>query len=433
MDRVALVGRLKTYRASRWFCKPPVAGPVACARRGWVNSGVDELKCESCAARLLYPKTSSWDPTETEGIARRFSSLLNESHKEFCPWKGASCPPTLAEYPAMTPEESKEAFLRRLQALLELEQLPAVDPGTLHDMDELSGGRVSRLLESPETILKDLPEEVLRPLSNLHGPAARIFSAHCIFLALSEWDVERLKCSTAGPGEGEASRAGSVRQHTKGCTSPGASADKDLESVLLTCNFCGSQLGLWNFDIGLRKLTMGTTSTPPGDTADNRTKAPAAPVYEPSQNSSQLLSRLTPVSLSLRNTIAGGPRPFSPVAFPSLGPAARRQPRSESPAKRSPDWGADKTTAKRRKSGTGSAKLLEPLKQHRYFCPVLCAGAPLGEGCVAGKPGWVATLDHLVRGTCPSKPAPDAALAPDGDRPRKDARQAIELVRGLLG
>ena len=38
--------RLHTFRAITWFCKPPGAGPVDCARRGWVNVSADMLGCE---------------------------------------------------------------------------------------------------------------------------------------------------------------------------------------------------------------------------------------------------------------------------------------------------------------------------------------------------------------------------------------------------
>jgi hypothetical protein len=39
--------RLCSFRnAAHWFGKPVTAGPVACARRGWRNAGVDLLECE---------------------------------------------------------------------------------------------------------------------------------------------------------------------------------------------------------------------------------------------------------------------------------------------------------------------------------------------------------------------------------------------------
>jgi len=45
-EREDLWRRLRTFRAGSWFCKPPPAGPVECARRGWVNAGQDLLSCE---------------------------------------------------------------------------------------------------------------------------------------------------------------------------------------------------------------------------------------------------------------------------------------------------------------------------------------------------------------------------------------------------
>ena len=78
---------------------------------------------------------------------------------------------------------------------------------------------------------------------------------------------------------------------------------------------------------------------------------------------------------------------------------------------------------KKRKSGAGSTKLLDSLKQHRFFCPVICAGER--GGGAPSKPGWAATLDHLAKGA----PAPGAGSDPPADRPPKDARQAIEIEK----
>ena len=360
-------------------------------------------------------------------MGQKFAKLLSAGHKEFCPWKGEACPASLAAYPVMTAEESGRAFLARLEALLMLEQLPALDPGTLHDMDEQSRGRVSPLLENPEVILKDLPEDVLLRLADLNGPAARMFAAHCILLALSEWGVQRLNYAVDGSGKGVSMcpPAGDAAQDG-GTASPPTAAGKDLASVLLKCDFCGARLGLWNFDIGLRKLTMGRSAGEAHDLLSQPQDA-STPTYEPSQNASQLISRLTPVSLGLRNTIAGGPKPLSPVAFPSLALAGRRRPPSLSPAKRPLETETSPAGLKKRRSGAGSAKLLDPLKQHRFFCPVICAGER--GGGAPSKPGWAATLDRLVKGA----PVPGTGADLPEDRPPKDARQAIEIVRGLLG
>jgi C3HC zinc finger-like len=40
------VRRLRSFRPATWFCKPAPAGPIECARRGWVNAGQDLLSCE---------------------------------------------------------------------------------------------------------------------------------------------------------------------------------------------------------------------------------------------------------------------------------------------------------------------------------------------------------------------------------------------------
>ena len=45
-DRGDLLRRLQSFQPATWFCKPACAGPVACARRGWANTGLDQLTCE---------------------------------------------------------------------------------------------------------------------------------------------------------------------------------------------------------------------------------------------------------------------------------------------------------------------------------------------------------------------------------------------------
>jgi hypothetical protein len=45
-ERSDLFRRLHTFKPYSWFCKPKVAGPMACASRGWINIGMDLIECE---------------------------------------------------------------------------------------------------------------------------------------------------------------------------------------------------------------------------------------------------------------------------------------------------------------------------------------------------------------------------------------------------
>ena len=61
-DRGDLLRRLQSYKANTWFCKPPGASPLDCARRGWVNTSLDMLTCEvrlSTDAICLYTSGST--------------------------------------------------------------------------------------------------------------------------------------------------------------------------------------------------------------------------------------------------------------------------------------------------------------------------------------------------------------------------------------
>jgi hypothetical protein len=54
------LARLMTFQhAAAWFAKPSTIGALECARHGWCNSGIDELKCHSCGALISHAKGTS--------------------------------------------------------------------------------------------------------------------------------------------------------------------------------------------------------------------------------------------------------------------------------------------------------------------------------------------------------------------------------------
>ncbi len=52
-DRADLFRRAATFKPSTWFAKDAeTAGALGAAARGWVNVGLDLLRCEFCGERL---------------------------------------------------------------------------------------------------------------------------------------------------------------------------------------------------------------------------------------------------------------------------------------------------------------------------------------------------------------------------------------------
>ncbi|KAK7259860.1 hypothetical protein RIF29_25475 [Crotalaria pallida] len=77
-ERGDLLRRLATYVPMNWLGKPQIIGSLACAQKGWMNIGVDEIACESCGACLSFTSSSSW--TSAEGWD---SQILHPAFKLF--------------------------------------------------------------------------------------------------------------------------------------------------------------------------------------------------------------------------------------------------------------------------------------------------------------------------------------------------------------
>lgn len=100
-DRGDLFRRLKTFKASTWFAKPDAISPQECARRGWENSEVDEITCESCKAVVSCPIPTQLLPDEAHKTAERYAKQISEAHAVACPWRSAACSNSLLHFPHM--------------------------------------------------------------------------------------------------------------------------------------------------------------------------------------------------------------------------------------------------------------------------------------------------------------------------------------------
>ncbi|KAG0584879.1 hypothetical protein KC19_3G242000 [Ceratodon purpureus] len=358
-DRGDLLRRLATFKSISWFGKPQVAGPVACARRGWVNVDIDLLACETCGSRLSFPIPPSWPRDQVERAALTFAEQLDNAHKGLCTWKNNSCAETLAFFPPTSVADLRGAYNDRCETLLQLSALPVISETAKQQMKVSRGPQVDRLLSEPSPSDPEfLFENGVSSSSSRNGSLTmdKGFYQAQRMIAVCGWEprllpysVDREDRSRPESSEHTGTSHGpgpSVTLHIKGDLQAGVTQSQiqphvdvsDPASAVLDCNLCGASVGLWNFatvsrpapllDSGLKEILSpnknhlesgGVTLVTDGVVADpdlTTTGAPDAPCSKAPE--------APPVSppkgvLDLRLTIAGGPRPTrlsAPVSVP---------------------------------------------------------------------------------------------------------------------
>eukprot|EP00439_Symbiodinium_sp_Y106_P061867 s296_g9.t1 len=96
-DPADFLQRLQSFRPAWWFHKPAGISPLDCARRGWVNTGLDMLRCECCGEELKIERVEgTWlcngKPMGSESevpSAAAFAEVLEQGHSGFCPWRSS--------------------------------------------------------------------------------------------------------------------------------------------------------------------------------------------------------------------------------------------------------------------------------------------------------------------------------------------------------
>ena len=135
------LSRLKTFQlAAAWFAKPSTIGALECARHGWCNSGIDELKCHSCGITIVHTKGKRFNHFLL--IFLSFISVLNHGlflifrtddhngttlrtqlctgHLAHCGWNENFCSMDFLRFPAVAPSTLQIDFLVRLRALVDV-------------------------------------------------------------------------------------------------------------------------------------------------------------------------------------------------------------------------------------------------------------------------------------------------------------------------
>ncbi|KAK9846448.1 hypothetical protein WJX81_004029 [Elliptochloris bilobata] len=323
-DRGDLLRRLQSFRPATWFCKPACAGPVACARRGWANTGLDQLTCETCGAKLNFILPPRLPLRDVERAGAVFAERLDQGHDASCPWLGNACDPSVAQFPPLARPVVLADFEERLRAIGGLVALPPVAPAAFAAVERSHRrSRLQQLMDhgpakEPASLPSATPaaESATEPRASsgatrpasapcANGTAAREgFSAGVAeeslachgtveflrrqrLLALCGWGVQQLRASTAAaPGPGQ--------NPNPACVMPAADA-------ALTCALCGAKGGMWQYVP--RVAPASSSLSAPAAALHARTAPPALP------------------QVALQRTIAGGPLASVFGAHPSAGSA----------------------------------------------------------------------------------------------------------------
>lgn len=102
----------------------------------WCNEARDQLCCEFCNARLIYPQQVPVDARQR--AAELFCDQLSTRHASHCPWKSARCNKDLLAFnPANNEATSsstamQSSFQSRLSKLERMEQLPDMSKSAVH-------------------------------------------------------------------------------------------------------------------------------------------------------------------------------------------------------------------------------------------------------------------------------------------------------------
>lgn len=192
-DRGDLLKRLSTFNSSKWSVKPKVAGPVACATRGWVNVDFEKIACEACDGILTFPTQVSKSKRKA---AESFGHQLEDGHKGNCPWKGNYCAESLAELRLTPVSVILSGYEDRRDALLQLSGLPVVSSSAIEQMKLTRGLQIELILSKGSSLMYSAQVErapVEGSSNKLRDPAAgsAYYQAQCL-ISLCGWEPRLL-------------------------------------------------------------------------------------------------------------------------------------------------------------------------------------------------------------------------------------------------
>lgn len=412
-DRGDLYSRLQTFRPSTWFAKPESIGAQECARRGWENTGEDELTCETCHAIIKFPvPMDDLEPFMVEKVVGDFEKKMSEKHASTCPWRSSVCSVSLLQFPSL-PDSTIIADYRERTGLMR--QLLCLPPIASSAVETMFGSSKSYKVElvirkgdyysnRNKVLGQKLPERKEELTKKLMGsltgaPASSVewdcFVPRINLLGLCGWTLSIFK---GRPGD-EIGEGSSIAP----------------ENATLNCTLCGARIGLWTFFEGCQPRAY-TSEGVSGKAIPN--------TYQKNKGAFSLNHQ---VATNITTTIAGGmfqmhaeienEGPFGKPQTLALFSSETRQDSGDAPRvsgkKRSADLMEDSQGGayeKRQKNTRTSKSMitaivaqyrttcsepLDPISTHRPFCPWIHSYKHKGE--TSESPcGWLAYADGLV-------------------------------------
>ncbi|KAK1592509.1 hypothetical protein Q3G72_026078 [Acer saccharum] len=275
-EREDLLRRLATFKPSNWFGKPKVASSLACAQRGWMNTDVDRVACESCGACLSFVSIPSWTAAEVEDAGQAFAKQLDGDHKVACPWRGNSCPESLVQFPPTPQSALIGGYKDRCDGLLQFQSLPVVATCAIELMWVSRGPQVDRFLSQSQNLTAaemDVKSESIPELETSRDGAFDLYSRAQKLISLCGWEPRWLPnvqdceehsaqsarngCSVGpseaqvhiskDPGPSKNALSVSAKRDTGKNKVLAVDSRAEYRSPLLDCSLCGATVRILDF------------------------------------------------------------------------------------------------------------------------------------------------------------------------------------------
>ncbi|KAK7942438.1 uncharacterized protein PG986_011551 [Apiospora aurea] len=127
-DRSQLIKRLGTFQElTEWTPKPDKVNEIEWAKRGWICSGKETVRCSLCNKELVV-NTSKRDSEGKdvsvlagsefqEALVKKFAEQIVEAHQEDCLWRRRGCDDTLLRLSLTSPQTAIPELRQRYDEL----------------------------------------------------------------------------------------------------------------------------------------------------------------------------------------------------------------------------------------------------------------------------------------------------------------------------
>ncbi|XP_038970484.1 uncharacterized protein LOC120104082 isoform X2 [Phoenix dactylifera] len=289
-ERGDLLRRLATFKPSNWFAKPKAASSLACARRGWMNTDMDRIECESCGAQLKFNVLASWTTSEVDHAGEVFAEQLDAGHKVTCPWRGNCCADSLVQFPPTPPSALIGGYKDRYDGLLQFHSLPVIASSAVETMRLTRSSQTDRLLSQAHTFFSGELGCKADSTPGLEIPRDDSFWSHSHkLISLCGWEPRwlpnvqdceensahsaRNACSV-DPTEDEFHHSHfpqlsknaflvSVKKDAGKKLKTAKESRCSMRSPLLDCSLCGATVRIWDFHTVPRPTCFGPNADTP--------------------------------------------------------------------------------------------------------------------------------------------------------------------------